>query len=101
MSDDLDTAESAAMTRILVGVIAAVFEKQHPAVIGATLADLVSMWLAGHSPNIREEALQMHITNVRHLLPINLKKIVEMHDLDEAEWTGCGTSKDETRGEDP
>jgi hypothetical protein len=38
---------------------------------GATLADLLATWLAGHPNWIREEILQRHIEAVRSLISVN------------------------------
>jgi hypothetical protein len=42
-----------------------------PPTQGAILAELLSMWLAGHDPAVREEALAMHLATVRDLIPLN------------------------------
>lgn len=50
---------------------------------GAALADLLSMWLAGHTiansaamtDRLREEILQMHMEAVRELVPVSAKQI--------------------------
>jgi hypothetical protein len=42
----------------------------------AVLADLLSIWLAGHAPIVREETLQLHIAHVRELIEINEKLIL-------------------------
>jgi hypothetical protein len=35
---------------------------------GAILADLLSLWLPGHAPQLREEVLAMHVEKVRELV---------------------------------
>jgi hypothetical protein len=47
-----------------------------PELQGAVLADLLSIWLAGHAPIVREEILQLHIAHVRELIEINEKLIL-------------------------
>lgn len=42
-----------------------------PELQGAVLAELLSMWLAGHQPAIREEMLARHIEHVRPLITVN------------------------------
>ena len=42
---------------------------------GAVLADLLSFWIAGHHPKIRDEALRLHYEHVRELVPISEKEI--------------------------
>jgi hypothetical protein len=47
-----------------------------PLVQGAALAELVSLWLAGHyqfGPELSETILQQHIELVRELTPVNIK----------------------------
>lgn len=44
---------------------------KHPAIQGAVLADLLATWLAGHPSEVREELLQVHLANVRTLVPVN------------------------------
>jgi hypothetical protein len=46
-----------------------------PELQGAVLADLLSIWLAGHAPIVREEILQLHIAHVRELIEINEKLV--------------------------
>lgn len=44
----------------------------HPSEVQCVaLADLLSIWLAGHSPESRESLLAAHIRNVRELIPVN------------------------------
>jgi hypothetical protein len=56
----------------------------HPApIVGATLADLLAIWLAGHhvpgdtdkTRKMRAELLAMHCSEVRQLVPVNAKMI--------------------------
>jgi hypothetical protein len=46
-----------------------------PQVQGAVLADLVSVFIAGHHPAMREEVLAMHLDLVRKLVPETEKEI--------------------------
>jgi hypothetical protein len=39
------------------------------------LADLVSLFIAGHHPAFREELLALHIETVRQLIPASEKEI--------------------------
>jgi hypothetical protein len=45
-----------------------------PAVQSAVLADLLSIWLAGIRPDLREEFFQGHIALVRDLVPESEKE---------------------------
>lgn len=40
-----------------------------PQIQGAVLADLLSVFIAGHHPSLREEILALHIETVRALVP--------------------------------
>lgn len=42
-----------------------------PEVQGAVLAELLSIWLAGFPPEMREDMLAMHIEHMRPLVTIN------------------------------
>lgn len=55
--------------------IASLLKGRDPGVQGAVLADLLSIYLAGHAPDLREEILQMHIEAVRELVPVSEKQI--------------------------
>jgi hypothetical protein len=42
-----------------------------PGVQSAVLADLLSMWIAGHPDFVRDEMLTQHVDFVRALVPVN------------------------------
>jgi hypothetical protein len=46
-----------------------------PDVIGAVLGDLVSLFVVGHHPSVREQILTLHIDMVRDLMPIAEEEI--------------------------
>jgi hypothetical protein len=47
-----------------------------PEVQSAVLADLLSIWLAGHwPPDLREQLLAHHVTLVRELVPVTEKQM--------------------------
>jgi hypothetical protein len=46
-----------------------------PDVQGCVLADLVSVFIVGHHPELREAMLEMHVDLVRELLPETEKEI--------------------------
>jgi hypothetical protein len=64
---------------VLFNRVRPLFAGQPPGVTGAVLADLLAVWLAGHSSGhgptasrrIREELLAAHIKLVRELIPVN------------------------------
>lgn len=63
------TGESKAV-RDLVEQIEPILHGHPPDIQGAVLGDLVSTWLDGHHPGLRERVLQMHIKYVRDLVAI-------------------------------
>lgn len=44
-----------------------------PETQGAVLAELLSMWLGGHRPDLRDAVLEMHIRTVKALTVVNDK----------------------------
>jgi hypothetical protein len=42
---------------------------------GAVLNELVSTWIAGHAPELRDEILEVHVASVKALVPINAEII--------------------------
>jgi hypothetical protein len=80
-----DTSRQATEVMALVKAIRPLLRGRAPEVQGATLADLLAMWLAGHvnandpedNDRIREQALQMHIEAVKGLIKLNYQMAVE------------------------
>ena len=80
-----DLSKQAYEVMELVRAIRPLLSGRAAEVQGATLADLLAMWLAGHvnandpedSDRIREQALQMHIEAVKGLIDINYRASVE------------------------
>ena len=59
-----------------------ILANHHPTLQGAVLAELLSIWIAGHvadtganSAKLRREMLKMHVEQVRKLIPVNAKII--------------------------
>ena len=59
-----------------------ILANHHPTLQGAVLAELLSIWIAGHvadtganSAKLRREMLKMHVEQVRKLIPVNVKII--------------------------
>jgi hypothetical protein len=57
----------------LVKRITPILTGEGPEVQSATLADLTSMLIAGHAPQLREQILALHIDLIRQLVPVNEK----------------------------
>jgi hypothetical protein len=55
----------------LVGEIRERLQGKGPMLQGAALADIVSMYFAGHHPAIREGQLDLFFETVRRLIPVN------------------------------
>lgn len=71
MSED-DPQTQVLMIVELVARIRPLLAGRPPPVQGAVLAELLSIWLAGHHPaQIREPLLQAHLQTVRSLIPVN------------------------------
>ena len=50
-----------------------------PSVQGAVLCDLLSLWLAGHSPTIRKAMFAMHFRAVEEMIPVSEKQLFGAH----------------------
>lgn len=79
MKTDSDRADE---SQALVERVKPLFAGVEPGIIGATLADLTAMWLAGHVSNtgirtiaMRERLLRNHTEVVRKLTIINAKML--------------------------
>lgn len=57
----------------LVDEIKPLLAGHSPALQGAVLADLVSIWIAGHHPKLRKIMFDMHVMAVPRLVEINDK----------------------------
>jgi len=71
MTDDLDPRDALE----LADQVAPLFAGKGPAVQGAALACLLSLWLAGHPKEIREDLIRMHLERVRELVPLDAKAL--------------------------
>ena len=79
--------EATTEVAILVEMIRPLLAGRSPEVVSATLADLLSMWLAGHfvggdkeNAALREQLLADHVELVRRLIPVNEQMILEQRD---------------------
>jgi hypothetical protein len=55
--------------------------ERDPNIQGAVLADLLSLWLAGHYPNgaaFMDDLLERHIALVKELLPVSVRALKDM-----------------------
>jgi hypothetical protein len=75
MTADKATVEKARKVQDISAAVQKKLAGKGPDVQGAVLADLLSMWLAGHHPNMRDELLHFHIDKVRDLVPLSERQI--------------------------
>jgi len=57
----------------------AMLANHHPMEQGAVLIQLVSLWLAGHTPDLREELWQLFRANVWAMLQIDAIEFDKLH----------------------
>jgi len=74
----LENKPNPAQVQALSHLIQPLLGGHHPAVQGAALADLLSLWIAGNIGQDPEELLAMHMTYVRELIPESRKEIEAM-----------------------
>jgi hypothetical protein len=66
----------------LVERVKPILAGQHPAVIGAAIADLLAILAASTAPDRREAFLAMHMAKVRELIPVNEAEIKRVYGPD-------------------
>jgi hypothetical protein len=71
----MSKASDAAAVEFLSKRIGPLLARWPPEIQGAVLADLLSVWIAGHHPSLRENLLAAHIDAVRALVPETEKEI--------------------------
>jgi len=50
---------------------------QEPDLVGAALADVVALWIAGHAPDLREEMFRQWIRTTRQLTELAAQKALD------------------------
>jgi hypothetical protein len=68
-------SEQATEALELAGVIKLILAGNDPGVLGAALADLVSIWVAGHHPDQREKVLVLWLEAVRNMIPTQAEEL--------------------------
>jgi hypothetical protein len=68
---DEDIEATARRVEPVVNAIKPLLAGKGPEVQGATLADLVAIFIASHHPDLRDDILDLHIDLVRKLVPVN------------------------------
>jgi hypothetical protein len=71
----------------LVAAIRPLLAHQEPEHVGAALADLVSIYIAGHHPELRAEVSTMFFKLVRDLVPVTVEQMIEQGKCG-PEWRG-------------
>lgn len=64
----------------LTNSIKPILAGHHPAEQGAALAQLVSLWIAGHFDQIREDVLTSFVAHVRELVTIDRVAFDQLHE---------------------
>lgn len=62
----------------LVERIRPILAGQDPAAVGAALAQLVSIFIAGHHPAIRDEQIDLMLGTVRQIVPVDVAEMIAM-----------------------
>lgn len=57
----------------LVDKIKPILRGHDPSVQGCALCELLSLWLAGHAPDLRDEVLRIHLEQLNELVKLNEK----------------------------
>ena len=73
----LDTEAVASASLAISEKIQPMLRGLGPDVQGAVLADLVSLWLAGHNPKIRNRSLRVWLIHMEKLIDASEKQIIE------------------------
>lgn len=84
---DQATRQALLTTDELVELIRPMLHDKDPETIGATLAQLVALFFAGHSPAFRERGMVMFIELVNDLIPIEIDGMIQ-HGKVPPEWKG-------------
>lgn len=70
----------------LVKQIMPILRGKGPDVQGAVLADLASLWVAGHAPVIRDDVMKMHFQAIRDLVPESEKQLFGKAGHPDRQW---------------
>lgn len=92
MTPDIDAQARALEARMIVADIRPKLAKCEPEVVGAVLAELLSIWLASHHPDFRDQARNMMRDLVDDLVPIAVAEMIALGALPQ-EWSGNEASR--------
>jgi hypothetical protein len=71
------SAEAIATANELVELIKPVFAGLDPEIVGAVLGQLLATLIAGHCPEMRDEAMKLVIDMARDLVPIEIEVMID------------------------
>lgn len=80
MADDL-RVPSMQEVDDLVDQIKLLLQGKGPMMQGAALADIVSMFFAGHHPQIREEQIENWVETMRKMIEVNEAQLLEHYGM--------------------
>ncbi|TYL87464.1 hypothetical protein [Bradyrhizobium cytisi] len=86
MSDE-QAWDATATADELVEALKPLFADQAPEVVGAVLGQLLAVMVAGHCPELRDEAMKLVIDMARDLVPVEVEQLIEQGRVGE-EWRG-------------
>jgi hypothetical protein len=79
--------EATAAANELVELIKPVFAGLDPEIVGAVIGQLLAILVAGHCPEMRDEAMKLVIDMVRDLVPIEIEIMIDAGQIG-PEWRG-------------
>lgn len=77
MTQDYDFQAALRESDALVEQIRPILAGQNPEVVGATLAQLLAIFIAGHAPPLRETAQRLLMDCAEALVPIMVEEMIE------------------------
>lgn len=77
MSADPEFATATEASEALVELIKPMFAGMPPEIVGATLAQLLAILIAGHNPEMRDEIFGLFIEAARDLIPVEIEIMID------------------------
>lgn len=85
--DDIESAAGAAASSELADLIMPMLAGKGADVQGAAIGQLLAIFVAGHHPMLRDEALTMVVEMARELVPLQIEEMIEAG-MCGPEWRG-------------
>lgn len=76
MTDDCDFQAALRESDVLVEQIRPILAGQNPDAVGATLAQLLAIFIAGHAPPLRDAVRHMLMDCVEGLVPVMVEEMI-------------------------